>query len=59
MVGREGEESSLPEVKRLEAPDMIGASIGDISVQFRLNMDPVAVSCHGVQSLEWSGPTVR
>ena len=65
VVGRAGEASALPAVKRIEAPDMIGASIGETAVQFRLNMDPVAVSCRGVRSdgtikwLEWSGQTVR
>ena len=46
-VGRKGEEADLPGTERLEAQDMIGARIGDTSVQFRLNMDSVAVSCRG------------
>jgi hypothetical protein len=73
VVGRAGEESAsalrspkadLPAVKCIEAPDIIGASIGDTSVQFRLNMDPVAVNCRGFRAdgtikwLQWSGQTV-
>ena len=65
LVYRKGEEATLPDIERLDAPGMIGARIGDTSVQFRLNIDPVAVSCRGPRSdgtvkwLEWSGPNVR
>ena len=63
VVCRTGEESSLPDVERIEASDMIGVRVGSTFVRFRLNRNPVAVSSLGrrfdgtVKWLECSGTT--
>ena len=60
-VGRMGK--APPAVKRLATHDVIGASIGQTSVRFHLDADPVAVSCDGLRAdgtgkrFEWSGQT--
>ena len=56
LVSRSDEEVAPPEVERLEAPDTLGARIGEPSVQFRLNMPDVAVTCRRMRedgTLKW------
>lgn len=61
VVSRSDRKMIAPEIQRLEGRDMLGARIGDATVQFRLNMPAVAVTCRGIKEdgtlkwLEYSG----